>query len=311
MTGNKKYIYGFDEGNASMRNLLGGKGANLSEMKSLGLPVPPGFVITTETCLEYYEIGNKLPTGLWDDVKSYMHALESDVGRGFGDDRNPLLVSVRSGARFSMPGMMDTILNLGINDNVVEGLATLMDDRRPAFDAYRRFIQIFGNVALGVPSAIFEDLLQERKERAGVRLDHELAEEHLLDLITDYKEAIVHNTGNEIPDDPWDQLRGAVLAVFESWNNSSPIGVSGCNPHVSWSNGEIRPIPPTRVAPRRYGGSNAGVCSNSRSDYGHGRCIYGRSMQCNFCFSPYYHVDGRFCWCWYSHICRYDRDDTI
>ena len=219
MSEDSKYIYRFSEGNASMRNLLGGKGANLSEMVSLGLPVPPGFVITTDVSLTYYDLGKRMPDGLWEDIQANMHLLEADVGRNLGDVDNPLLLSVRSGARISMPGMMDTILNLGINDQVVEGLAAQMNDRRPAFDAYRRFIQIFADVAMEVPGQIFEDILEEHKERAGVTLDHELQVEHLLPLIAEFKAAVVKHSGREIPTDPWEQLRQAVLAVFESWNN--------------------------------------------------------------------------------------------
>ena len=223
MTRAKKRIYRFNEGSADMRDLLGGKGANLAEMVSLGLPVPPGFIITTETCLEYYDLGRQMPKGLWEDIQTRMCELEADVGRRLGDVDNPLLVSVRSGSKFSMPGMMDTILNLGINDQIVEGVARLMNDRRPAFDAYRRFLQIFGNVAMGVPSSAFEKLLEERKEQAGVRMDHELGVDHLQRLIAEYKEAIIKTSGEEVPGDPWEQLRRAVLAVFESWNNPRAV----------------------------------------------------------------------------------------
>ncbi|MFB3092607.1 MAG: pyruvate, phosphate dikinase, partial [Dehalococcoidia bacterium] len=219
MTESRKYIYRFSEGNAQMRNLLGGKGANLSEMVGLGLPVPPGFIITTDVSLEYYKIGKKMPDGLWEDIQAHMHELEANVGRKLGDADNPLLVSVRSGSRFSMPGMMDTILNLGVNDQVVEGLTRQMDDRRPAFDAYRRFLQIFGNVAMEVPSSVFEEILEECKRKAGVQLDHELSVDQLVPLVDDFKKAILQHVGGEVPSDPWEQLRQAVLAVFESWNN--------------------------------------------------------------------------------------------
>ena len=158
MNGKKKRVYRFDEGDATMRNLLGGKGANLSEMVKMGLPVPPGFVITTEVSLEYYDLGKKMPEGLWEDITANMRVLEASVGRKFGDAKQPLLVSVRSGARFSMPGMMDTILNLGINDDIVEGLVELMGEKRSAMDAYRRFLQIFGNVAMGMESVSYTHL---------------------------------------------------------------------------------------------------------------------------------------------------------
>ena len=199
MTDTAKYIYRFSEGNAQMRNLLGGKGANLSEMVSLGLPIPQGFVITTDVSLIYYDLGKRMPDGLWEDIMDNIRFLEADVNRKLGDVNNPLLLSVRSGARISMPGMMDTILNLGINDQVVEGLARQMNDRRPAFDAYRRFIQIFADVAMGVPGHVFEDILEEHKQRAGVTLDHELQVEQLLPLIDEFKSAVVQHTGRKIP----------------------------------------------------------------------------------------------------------------
>ncbi len=219
MVQGQKYIYRFAEGSAQMRDLLGGKGANLSEMVSLGLPVPPGFVITTDVCLQYYDLDRKMPPGLWEDIQSHMHELEEDVGRRLGDLENPMLVSVRSGARFSMPGMMDTILNLGLNDENVGGLGRLMGDQRPAMDAYRRFLQIFSNVAMGVPGALFEEILDEQKQRAGVRLDHELNEGQLRIVVEEFKQTILRTAGREVPSDPWEQLRQAVLAVFESWNN--------------------------------------------------------------------------------------------
>ncbi|MEE9262428.1 MAG: PEP/pyruvate-binding domain-containing protein, partial [Dehalococcoidia bacterium] len=199
MTESRKYIYRFSEGNAQMRNLLGGKGANLSEMVGLGLPVPPGFIITTDVSLEYYKIGKKMPDGLWEDIQAHMHELEANVGRKLGDANNPLLVSVRSGSRFSMPGMMDTILNLGVNDQVVEGLARQMNDRRPAFDAYRRFLQIFGDVAMEVPSSVFEEILEECKRKAGVQLDHELSVDQLVPLVDDFKKVILQHVGGEVP----------------------------------------------------------------------------------------------------------------
>ncbi|MQF70029.1 pyruvate, phosphate dikinase [SAR202 cluster bacterium AD-804-J14_MRT_500m] len=219
----EKYIYKFSEGNAQMKNLLGGKGANLSEMVNLGLPVPPGFVITTDVCLQYYELNRTMPLGLWEDIESHVHDLELDVGRGFGDADNPLLVSVRSGARFSMPGMMDTILNLGLNEENINGLGRVMGDRRSALDAYRRFLQIFSNVAMGVPGELFEEILDFHKQRAGVVLDHELSEDQLVEVIAEFKQTIVNTAGKEVPRDPWDQLYQAVRAVFESWNNDRAI----------------------------------------------------------------------------------------
>ena len=164
----RKLVYGFDEGNAGMRELLGGKGANLAEMAHLGLPVPPGFIITTEACSEYYERDHQLPEGLWEEVEEHLHGLEKSIGRVFGSTTDALLVSVRSGARVSMPGMMDTILNLGINDEIVPGLARLMGDERPALDAYRRFLQIFASVVMGVEASTFEEILARHKVEAGV-----------------------------------------------------------------------------------------------------------------------------------------------
>ena len=218
-----KYIFRFSEGKAGMEDILGGKGANLSEMANLGLPVPPGFIVTTEACLKYYSLAKKMPFGLWDDILKHVGHLEKDVGKGFGDSQNPLLLSVRSGARVSMPGMMDTILNLGINDENVEGLAKVMGDRRPALDAYRRFLQIFGNVAMNVPLKYFEDFLKETKIVAGVRMDHQLDQKHLESVILGYKGIIEAHAGRPVPSKAIDQLKQAVLAVFESWNNPRAI----------------------------------------------------------------------------------------
>ncbi len=219
----KKLIYRFDEGNAGMRDLLGGKGANLCEMAQLGLPVPPGFVITTEVCRDYYGTEGRLPEGLWDDVKENMGWLENSIGRQFGSKTSPLLVSVRSGARVSMPGMMDTILNLGINDDIVQGLAGLMGAERPALDAHRRFLQIYASVVMGMESSTFEEILARRKGEAGVQQDYELAPEHLRDVIRDFKAAIRRASGKDVPDDPWQQLLEAVQAVFQSWNSPRAI----------------------------------------------------------------------------------------
>ncbi len=220
---NRKLVYRFEEGDASMAGLLGGKGSNLCEMARLGLPVPPGFVISTEACLDYFTLGRQLPAGLLDSVKENVHLLEKSLGREFGSPNNPLLVSVRSGSRVSMPGMMDTILNLGINDEVVQGLASMMGDARPAYDAYRRFLQIYADVVLEVDLAIFEEILSAHKQRAGVTLDHELTSDALLAVVADFKAAIRKATGSEPPTDPWLQLAAAVEAVFRSWNNDRAI----------------------------------------------------------------------------------------
>jgi pyruvate,orthophosphate dikinase len=220
---NRKLVYRFEEGDASMGGLLGGKGSNLCEMVRLGLPVPPGFVISTEACLDYFTLGHKLPTGLLDSVRENVHFLEKSLGRKFGSPDNPLLVSVRSGSRVSMPGMMDTILNLGINDEVVQGLASMMGDARPAYDAYRRFLQIYSDVVLEMDLTIFENILSAHKERTGVTLDHELTSDTLRTVVADFKAAIRQATEAEPPADPWQQLAAAVEAVFRSWNNARAI----------------------------------------------------------------------------------------
>jgi len=219
----KKLVYRFDEGDASMTDLLGGKGGNLCEMVRLGLPVPPGFVVTTAACLEYFAQGEKFPPGLWDSIQENVHLLEESLGRGFGLATNPLLVSVRSGAKISMPGMMDTILNLGINDDLVKGLAALMGDPRPAYDAYRRFLQMYADVVMGVEPDIFQHILDDHKQRAEVSLDYQLDATQLRGVIDDFKGAIRRAAGADVPADSWLQLSAAVEAVFRSWNNPRAI----------------------------------------------------------------------------------------
>ena len=216
-------VYRFDEGNASMADLLGGKGSNLCEMTRLGLPVPPGFVISTQVCRDYLTRNQALPVGLEDSVKDSIRQLEKSIGRNFGSASNPLLVSVRSGARVSMPGMMDTILNLGINDRIVEGLASMMGDPRPAYDAYRRFIQIYSEVVMEVEAQAFEDVLAEHKRKAGVTQDHQLTAEQLQGVVSSFKKVVRDATGSEPPSDPWQQLIAAVEAVFRSWNTPRAI----------------------------------------------------------------------------------------
>ena len=218
-----KLVYRFSEGDASMAELLGGKGSNLCEMTRLGLPVPPGFVITTQVCRGYLAGDYTLPEGLADTVRERISELEESIGHEFGSTANPLLVSVRSGARISMPGMMDTILNLGINDEIVEGLGAMMGDRRPAWDAYRRFIQIYAEVVQDVPPEPFEACLAEHKARAGVGLDYELSAERLQAVTSDFKEIAREYAGAPPPDAPWEQLFGALEAVFRSWNNPRAI----------------------------------------------------------------------------------------
>ena len=206
-----------------MRDLLGGKGSGLCEMARLGLPVPPGFVITTQACLEYFADSEQFPAGLWAAVQKNVARLEKVMGRGFGSSTNPLLLSVRSGAKVSMPGMMDTILNLGINDQIVDGLASLMGDARPAYDAYRRFLQIYADVVMDVDHDTFERILAEHKERAGVKLDYQLSADELQQVISDFKAAIRQATGGDVPDQPKHQLRNAIEAVFRSWNTPRAI----------------------------------------------------------------------------------------
>ena len=218
-----KLIYRFDEGDATMADLLGGKGSNLCEMARLGLPVPPGFVISTQVCRDFLTKNQTLPEGLEGSIKKNIRKLEKSIGRNFGSASSPLLVSVRSGARISMPGMMDTILNLGINDEIVEGLASMMGDPRPAYDAYRRFIQIYSEVVMDVDSEPFETALSAHKEKAGVTLDHQLTAAQLKAVVADFKKITRDATGSEPPSDPWEQLMAAVEAVFRSWNTPRAI----------------------------------------------------------------------------------------
>ena len=231
---NQKRVFTFGnghaEGRADMRNLLGGKGANLAEMNLIGIPVPPGFTITTEVCNEYYEIGReKVIALLSDEVNKSLRLIEENTGMKFGDPKKPLLLSVRSGARASMPGMMDTILNLGLNDEVVEGLARKTNNPRFAYDAYRRFVQMYGDVVLELKPANkeeidpFEAIIERVKKEKGVKLDNELETEDLKRLVTLFKAAIIEHTGKRFPDDPMEQLWGAICAVFGSWMNERAI----------------------------------------------------------------------------------------
>jgi len=219
-----KWVYvfaaGYVDGRASMTELLGGKGANLAEMASLGLPVPPGFTITTQVCDAYYTHGRKLPDGLKPQVEKALQLVGDEVGATFGDVKKPLLVSVRSGARASMPGMMDTILNLGLNDETVEGLAERSQDRRFAYDSYRRFIQMYADVVLGVDHGVFEDLLENFKNLNGFASDTELSAEDWAEIIEEYKAAIQSELGKPFPQDTGEQLYGAIAAVFGSWQNA-------------------------------------------------------------------------------------------
>ena len=206
-----------------MVSLLGSKGAHVSEMARIGIPVPPGFVITTEACLEYFNVGRRFPDGLWDSIVANVHILEEETGRTFGDPDNPLVVSVRSGSAASMPGMMDTILNMGVTDRTVAGVAKMMDDERPALDAYRRLVQGFGNVVLGIGKERFESQLEMAKTSRGVTFDYELDPSALRELITQFRGIIKEETGSDISDDPWVLLEQAIEAVFDSWNNPRAI----------------------------------------------------------------------------------------
>ena len=214
-----KYVYLFSEGNATMRNLLGGKGANLAEMTNIGLPVPQGFTITTEACTKYYEDGKEINDEIKVQIDEYITKLEEITGKKFGDRENPLLVSVRSGARASMPGMMDTILNLGLNEEVVNTLAEKSNNPRWAWDCYRRFIQMYSDVVMEVGKKYFEELIDKMKEAKGVKLDVELDANDLKELAKEFKEEYKEKLGTDFPDDPKEQLMGAIKAVFRSWDN--------------------------------------------------------------------------------------------
>ena len=220
----KKYVYLFKEGNADMRELLGGKGANLAEMTNLGLPIPQGFTVSTEACTEYYNDGKKINDEIQSQIFDALKKLEEMQGKKFGDNSDPLLVSVRSGARASMPGMMDTILNLGLNDVAVEGFAAKTGNPRFAYDSYRRFIQMYSDVVMEVPKSFFEKIIDEVKEAKGVHFDTELTVDDLKELVKRFKEVYKNAmNGEEFPQDPTEQLMGAVKAVFRSWDNPRAI----------------------------------------------------------------------------------------
>ena len=219
----KKYVYLFSEGNAGMRNLLGGKGANLAEMTSMGLPVPQGFTVTTEACTKYYEDGEKIAPEIVEQIHDAMEKVEKIAGKKFGDVNNPFLVSVRSGARVSMPGMMDTILNLGLNDDTVQGLAKLTNNERFAYDSYRRFIQMFSDVVMGIEKEKFDKIFDEVKEANGAEADTDLTAESLKEIVQRFKELYKAEKGEDFPQDPKEQLLAAVQAVFRSWNNPRAI----------------------------------------------------------------------------------------
>ncbi|HLZ58920.1 MAG TPA: pyruvate, phosphate dikinase [Ktedonosporobacter sp.] len=225
----RKWVYLFTEGNAKMRDLLGGKGAGVAEMTNAGLPVPPGFTITTEACNAYYDSGKQFPTGLWEQALAALKVVEQQTGKGFGDKKNPLLVSVRSGAKFSMPGMMDTVLNLGINDETVQGLVALTGDERFAYDAYRRFIQMFSKIVLDTDPRDFEEVLDKYKEKAGVKTDAEIPAADLKKLVGEFKQIAERQSGEPFPTDVYQQLHKAIEAVFSSWNNKRAIDYRNFN----------------------------------------------------------------------------------
>ena len=234
---NHKWVYtygnGKAEGNPSMKNLLGGKGVGLAEMTSIGVPVPPGFTITTEVCTYYYEHDHQYPKTLDEQIFKAMNNIEEIVGKKFGDEADPLLVSVRSGARVSMPGMMDTILNLGLNNKTVEGLAKKSGNERFAYDSYRRFIQMFADICMGVPHAEFEKILAAEKAKAGVKIDYQLTDENLKNVLNNYSAMIKEKTGKQFTQDVKEQLKQAYHAVFNSWNNERAITYRNLNdiPH--------------------------------------------------------------------------------
>jgi pyruvate,orthophosphate dikinase len=229
----KKWVYLFSEGNKDMRNLLGGKGAGVAEMTNAGLPVPPGFTITTEACNAYYDAGKQFPEGMWEQTLTALKKVEEQTGKKFGDPANPLLVSVRSGAKFSMPGMMDTVLNLGLNAQTLPGLARLTGDERFAYDAYRRLIQMFGRIVMGIDGAKFEAILEAYKERTAGKKDTDLTTAMLKAIVADYKALYKAEIGSDFPEDPYEQLRLAIGAVFGSWFGKRAVDYRNFNkiPH--------------------------------------------------------------------------------
>ncbi|MDU2661237.1 MAG: pyruvate, phosphate dikinase, partial [Clostridioides difficile] len=218
-----KYVYSFGEGSKDMKSLLGGKGANLAEMTKIGLPVPPGFTITTEACNDYYVNNESIRAEIIKEIEEHLATLEKDLNKTLGCNKNPLLVSVRSGAVFSMPGMMDTILNLGLNDNSVVGLAEATQNERFAYDSYRRFIQMFSDVAMEVPKYKFENVLDRVKEAKGYTVDTELTTDDLKEIVKEFKAIYKKEIKNDFPQDPKEQLMLAIEAVFRSWNNPRAI----------------------------------------------------------------------------------------
>ncbi|MDP9017344.1 MAG: pyruvate, phosphate dikinase, partial [Candidatus Eremiobacteraeota bacterium] len=223
VTAGTKFVYFFDEADGSMNDLLGGKGAGLAEMKTAGLPVPDGFIITTEACLSFFKSGGDYPQGLQPEIDASMERLQRDTGKTFGEGKNPLLVSVRSGARVSMPGMMDTVLNLGLNDSTVLALAELTGNERFAWDAYRRFIMMFSSVVLNIEKNLFEERIEAEKQRLGIKNDPEIDAPTWKNLASDFKAIVEEHAGRTFPQDVREQLNLAIRAVFESWNSKRAI----------------------------------------------------------------------------------------
>jgi pyruvate, orthophosphate dikinase len=228
-----KWVFLFSEGNAKMRDLLGGKGAGVAEMTNAGLPVPPGFTITTEACNEYYHAGKRFPEGMWDQTEKALLTVQEQTGKVFGDPSNPLLVSVRSGAKFSMPGMMDTVLNLGLNDETVRGIIALSGDERFAYDAYRRFVQMFSKIVLDANPSAFEHKIEEYKQQTGAATDADIPASALKQMTEDFKQIARDASGKPFPEEPKEQLHLAIEAVFASWNNKRAIDYRNFNkiPH--------------------------------------------------------------------------------
>src|SRR3984893_4043408 len=228
-----KWVYLFREGSGDQKDLLGGKGAGVAEMTRAGMPVPPGFTITTEACRQYYADGRKFPASLWEQAQEALKDVEKATGKGFGDSDNPLLVSVRSGAKFSMPGMMDIVLILSLNPDTLGGLQRLTGDERFALDAYRRFVQMFGKIVKGIEGDLFEEALTGAKKLAGVKTDPELTANQLREVVEVFKGIYKTHTGEEFPNDPMDQLRAAIEAVFRTWNTPAAVAYrrAGKIPH--------------------------------------------------------------------------------
>jgi len=229
----RKWVYLFSEGNAKMRDLLGGKGAGVAEMTNAGLPVPPGFTITTQACNEYYTAGKRFPDGMWDQALAALRVVEQQTGKTLGDAKNPLLVSVRSGAKFSMPGMMDTVLNLGLTDETVQGVIAASGDERFAYDAYRRFVQMFSKIVLDTKADDFEQVIERYKEETHAATDADIPADALKRMVEDFKQIARDASGKPFPEDPYEQLKLAIEAVFASWNNKRAIDYRNFNkiPH--------------------------------------------------------------------------------